>query len=84
MVRCGLKDHAHFTGVQRYPCNNAHQHNRGSLFRLQLLVVVSHRSTLSELGVALQFRDRPVLMTQCDMLAWYYDFNQYALINSTK
>jgi hypothetical protein len=37
-----------------------HHHDRGMLFGLKLLVVVSHRRTLSELGVALQFRDRPL------------------------
>jgi hypothetical protein len=34
-----------------------HHHDRGTFFGLKLLVVVSHRRTLSELGVALQFGD---------------------------
>jgi hypothetical protein len=42
-----------------------HHHDRGTLFGLKLLVVVSHRRTLSELGVALQFRDRPISVAYC-------------------
>lgn len=35
MVRYGLKNHAHFTGLRRYPCNNAHANNGVALKTLQ-------------------------------------------------